>query len=91
MKKNDRDFELNIKLKNENDALKSKLEMANIDNQDNFKIKCNEITNLKIVLSNEINHFLNFLKEIGYDNLPMEKTEMINITAQKITDFFQMI
>ena len=91
VKKNDRDFELNIKLKNENDALKSKLEMANIDNQDNFKIKCNEITNLKIVLSNEINHFLNFLKEIGYDNLPMEKTEMINITSQKITDFFQMI
>ena len=65
--------------------------MANIDKEENFQIVSNELSSLKIVLVNEINHVLNILKEFGYDNLPQEKLEINNITSQKIADFFQLI
>ena len=63
--------------------------MANIDKEENFQIVSNELSSLKIVLVNEINHVLNIFKEFGYDNLPQEKLETNNITPQKIADFFQ--
>ena len=65
--------------------------MANIDKEENFQIVSNELSSLKIVLVNEINHVLNIFKEFGYDNLPQEKLEINNITSQKIADFFQLI
>lgn len=91
IKKSNIDFETNMKLKNENESLKNKLEMAKIDREDNIQNKINELSTLKIVLISEINHVINFLKNIGYDNLPLEKIETNNLTSQKITDFFQTI
>ena len=91
LKKNDKDFEINAQLKNENESLRNKLEMANIDKEENFQIVSNELSSLKIVLVNEINHLLNIFKEFGYDNLPQEKMDINNITSQKIADFFQLI
>ena len=91
IKKKDKELELNVQLKNENESLKNKLDMANIDKEENFQIVSNELSSLKIVLVNEINHVLNIFKEFGYDNLPQEKLEINNITSQKIADFFQLI
>ena len=91
IKKNDREIELNAQLKNENESLKNKLEMVNIDKEESFQMVSNELSSLKIVLVNEINHLLNIFKEFGYDNLPQEKMDINNINSQKIADFFQLI
>ena len=80
--------DLNLKLKNENDSLKHKLEMLDINKGFNFQ---NELTNFKVVLVTEINHLINYLREIGYDNLKVDKVEIGNITSQNIIDFFQII
>ena len=80
--------DLNMKLKNENDSLKHKLEMLDINKEYNFN---KELNNFKAVIVTEINHLLNFLGEIGYDNLKIDKMEIGNITSQKIIDFFQII
>lgn len=91
IKKNNIDFELNMKLKNENNSLKSKIELANLDKEDNLQIKSIELNNLKTVLCSEINRVLNILNGIGYDNLPIDKMEITNINSQKLLDFFQVI
>ena len=80
--------DLNMKLKNENDSLKHKLEMLDINKEYNFN---KELNNFKAVIVTEINHLLNFFGEIGYDNLKIDKMEIGNITSQKIIDFFQII
>jgi hypothetical protein len=80
--------DLNMKLKNENDSLKHKLQMLDINKEYNFN---NELNNFKAVLVTEINHLLIFFGEIGYDNLKIDKMEIGNITSQKIIDFFQII
>ena len=90
-KKNKTDFQINEKLKKENDLLKNKLQVINIDNEENINLKNNEISTLKIVLVSEINHILNFLNEIGYDNIPVNKMEISDITSQKISDFFNLV
>ena len=51
--------DLNLKLKNENDSLKHKLEMLDINKGFNFQ---NELTNFKVVLATEINHLINYLR-----------------------------
>ena len=87
MKNNNINSELNMKLTNENNSLKHKLEMLNINNENNI----NELDTLKKVLVNEINQLLFFIDEIGYNNIPMKKIDIVNINSQKITYFFQII
>ena len=91
MKENKKDIQSNTNLKIENENLKQKLDMLNINNEDNINMKENEINNLKTVLVGEINHLINFLEEIGYDNLSINKMDIVELTSQKITNFFQMI
>ena len=67
--------------------MKHKLEMLNINNENNI----NELDTLKKVLVNEINQLLFFIDEIGYNNIPMKKIDIVNINSQKITYFFQII
>ena len=83
--------EINDELKKENNLLKNKLEMINIDKDDNIKMKDGEISTLKIVLVSEINHILNFLTEIGYNSIPINKMEIADITSQNLTNFFELI
>ena len=90
-KNNNKENEINVELKKENEYLKKQLEIINIETEDKYQIKSNELNNIKIVLVSEINHILNYLNEIGYNNIPIEKMEVVNITSQKITDFFQII
>ena len=87
-KKNKSDFQINEELKKENNILKNKLQMISIDREDNIKQKDSEISTLKIVLVSEINHIINFLNEIGYSNLPVNKMEISDVTSQKLTNFF---
>ena len=91
LKKNKTNFEINEELKKENNILKNKLEMMNISQEDNIKLKDSEISTLKIVLVSEINHILSFLEEIGYDKIPINKMEISDVTSQKITNFFELI
>ena len=91
VKKNKTNNEINEELKKENNLLKNKLEMINIDKDDNIKMKDGEISTLKIILVSEINHILNFLSEIGYDNIPLNKMEITDITSQNLTKFFELI
>ena len=90
-KKNKTDFQINEELKKENNLLKNKLQMISIDREDNIKQKDSEISTLKIVLVSEINHIINFLNEIGYSNLPVNKMEISDVTSQKLTNFFNLI
>lgn len=90
-KKNKSDFQINEELKKENNILKNKLQMISIDREDNIKQKDSEISTLKIVLVSEINHIINFLNEIGYSNLPVNKMEISDVTSQKLTNFFNLI
>ena len=90
-KKNKTDFQINEELKKENNLLKNKLQMISIDREDNIKQKDSEISTLKIVLVSEINHIINFLNEIGYSNLPVNKMEISEMTSQKLTNFFNLI
>ena len=91
LKKNKTDFQINEELKKENNLLKNKLQMISIDREDNLKQKDSEISTLKIVLVSEINHIINFLNEIGYSNLPINKMETSDVTSQKLTNFFNLI
>ena len=91
LKKNKNNSQTKEELTNENNYLKKKLEMLNITQEDNIKQKDGEITNLKIILVSEINHIINFLQEIGYDNIPLNKIEISEITSQKLTNFFELI
>jgi hypothetical protein len=91
IKKNKTNSKINEELKKENNLLKNELEMLNIDKEDNLKFKDGEINTLKIVLISEINHILNFLNEIGYDNIPINKMEISDLTKQSITNFFELI
>ena len=91
IKKNNSKLEINAKLKSENESLKNKLELANINKEEYFQIISNELTSLKLVLVNEINHVFNLFKEIGYDNISQDKMEIGKITSQKISDFFQLM
>lgn len=90
-KKNKTDFQINEELKKENNLLKNKLQMISIDREDNINQKDSEISTLKIVLVSEINHIINFLNEIGYSNLPVNKMEISEVTSQKLTNFFNLI
>ena len=90
-KKNKTDFQINEELTKENNLLKNKLQMISIDREDNIKKKDSEISTLKIVLVSEINHIINFLNEIGYSNLPVNKLEISDVTSQKLTNFFNLI
>lgn len=90
-KKNKTDFQINEELTKENNLLKNKLQMISIDREDNIKQKDSEISTLKIVLVSEINHIINFLNEIGYSNLPVNKMEISDVTSQKLTNFFNLI
>ena len=90
-KKNKTDFQINEELTKENNLLKNKLQMISIDREDNIKQKDSEISTLKIVLVSEINHIINFLNEIGYSNLPVNKMEISEVTSQKLTNFFNLI
>lgn len=91
VKKNVKSSQINDELKKENILLKNKLEVLNINQEDNIKIKDNEISTLKIVLISEINHILNFLAEIGYNNIPFNKMEASDVTSQKLTNFFEIL
>ena len=91
VKKNKINYQINENLKKENTLLKNKLEMININKEDNIKLKDDEIYTLKIILVTEINHILNFLNEIGYNNIQMNKMEISDITSQKLTNFFELI
>ena len=91
IKKGNANSKINEELKKENNLLKNKLEMLNIDKEDNLKFKDGEINTLKIVLISEINHIINFLNEIGYDNIPINKMEISDLTKQNITNFFELI
>ena len=45
--------------------------MININKEDDIKLKNDEIYTLKIILVTEINLILNFLNELGYNNIKM--------------------
>ena len=91
LKKTNTNSQINEELKKENNLLKNKLEMLTIDTEDNIKLKDGEINTLKIVLVSEINHIINFLNEIGYNNIPINKMEISDLTSQKLTNFFELI
>ena len=80
------------KLINENNSLKHKLEMMNINNENNIQFNyLYELDSLKKVLVNEINNLLVYFNEIGYNNIAINKIDIANLTSQKITYFFQII
>ena len=65
--------------------------MLNATQEDNLKKKDGEINNLKILLVSEINLIIKFLREIGYDNIPLNEMEISDINSQKLTNFFELI
>ena len=91
VKKNKNNLQINEDLKKENTLLKNQLDILNIDKEDNIKLKDDEIYTLKIILVTEINHIINFLNEIGYNNIDNNKMEISDITSQKLSNFFELI
>ncbi len=87
-KQRSKDIEHSNVIKNENNSLKYRMEMMNIDKNDNVRELETELVSIKTVYSNEINSMINFLKEIGYDNLPFDKVFVENITNDKVMGFF---
>ena len=91
LKKNTKDIEFSNKIKEENNNLKYKMQMLSIDKNDDFRNIETELNSIKTVYSNEINSFLRFLNELGFDNIPIDHIAPNNLTTDKIINFFNLI
>ena len=91
LKKSTKDIEFSNKIKEENNNLKYKMQMLSIDKNDDFRNIETELNSIKTVYSNEINSFLRFLNELGFDNIPIDHIAPNNLTTDKIINFFNLI
>ena len=91
LKINSKDVEESNKIREENKSLQYKMKMISIDKMDNFRDMETELSSIKTIYANEINSMLNFLTEIGCDNIPINKIAPNNLTSDKITNFFSYI
>lgn len=91
LKKNTKDLEFSNKIKEENNNLKYKMQMLSIDKNDDYKNIETELNSIKTVYSNEMNGMLNFLNELGFDNIPVEHMAPNVLTSEKIINFFNLI
>ena len=91
LKKSTKDLEFSNKIKEENNNLKYKMQMLSIDKNDDFRNIETELNSIKTVYSNEINSFLRFLNELGFDNIPIDQIAPNNLTTDKIINFFNLI
>ena len=91
LKKSTKDTEFSNKIKEENNNLKYKMQMLSIDKNDDFRNIETELNSIKTVYSNEINSFLRFLNEMGFDNIPIDHIAPNNLTTDKIINFFNLI
>ena len=91
LKINSKDVEESNKIREENKSLQYKMKMISIDKMDNFRDMETELSSIKTIYANEINSMLNFLTEIGCDNIPINKIAPNNLTSDKITNFFSYL
>ena len=91
LKINTKDVEESNKIREENKNLQYKMKMISIDKMDNFRDVEMELSSIKTIYANEINSMINFLTEIGCDNIPINKIAPNNLTSDKITNFFSYI
>ena len=91
LKINTKNVEESNKIREENKSLQYKMKMMSIDKMDNFRDVETELSSIKTIYANEINSMLNFLTEIGCDNIPINKIAPNNLTSDKITNFFSYI
>ena len=91
LKKNTTEIEFSNKIKEENNNLKYRMQLLSIDKSDDFRNLETELNSIKTVYSNEMNGMLNFLNELGIDNLPIEHFAPNNLTSDKIINFFNLL
>ena len=91
LKKNTKDMEFSNKIKEENNNLKYRMQMLSIDKSDDFRNMETELNSIKTVYSNEMNGMLNYLNELGMDNLSIERFSPSNLTSDKIINFFNLL
>ena len=92
IKKNTKDIEFTNQIKEENNNLKYKIQMLSMDKNDDFRNVETELNSIKKIYSTEINGMLNFLNELGFQNLPFEQiSSPNNLTSEKITNFFKFL
>ena len=91
LKINTKNVEESNKIREENKSLQYKMKMISIDKMDNFRDMETELSSIKTIYANEINSMLNFLTEIGCDNIPINKIAPNNLTSDKITNFFSYL
>ena len=91
LKKNTKDLELSNKIKEENNNLKYRIQMLSIDKNDDYRNVETELNSIKTVYSNEINSMLNYLIELGFDDIPIEHMAPSTLTTDKIINFFNLM
>jgi hypothetical protein len=91
LKKNTKDLELSNKIKEENNNLKYRIQMLSIDKNDDYRNVETELNSIKTVYSNEINSMLNYLIELGFDDIPIEHIAPSTLTTDKIINFFNLM
>ena len=92
IKKNTKDIEFTNQIKEENNNLKYKIQMLSMDKNDDFRNVETELNSIKKIYSTEINGMLNFLNELGFQNLPFEQiSSPNNLTSEKIKNFFKFL
>ena len=91
LKKNTKDIDFFNKIKEENNNLKYKMQMLSIDKNDDYRNIETELNSIKTVYSNEMNGMLNFLNELGFENIPVEHMAPNILTSDKIINFFNLI
>ncbi len=91
LKKNTKDLELSNKIKEENNNLKYRIQMLSIDKNDEYRNVETELNSIKTVYSNEINSMLNYMTELGFDDIPVEHIAPSTLTNDKIINFFNLM
>ena len=65
--------------------------MLSIDKNDDYRNVETELNSIKTVYSNEINSMLNYLIELGFDDIPIEHIAPSTLTTDKIINFFNLM
>ena len=91
IKKESNESKLSRELKEENSTLRSKLQLINIDQGNNARLFETQLHSFKTICMNEINTTINYLNEVGFSDLPFNKTNSENLTIDKLQKFFDML
>ena len=91
IKKESSENKTSNELKEENTTLRNKLQLINVDQGHNTRLLETQLNSFKTICMNEINTTINYLNDMGFSDLPINKTYSENLTIDKLQKFFELL